>query len=574
MTITDHNDQPLLAGFYSGEIIKYVVQALDIESDVLENRTARRFFAGESVNEYNRGQILEALGQALIDRGMLPEALDALPHQVSAAMAVGMALGLMGERWDHLMATVQSRGTADVDVAAVARRFLRLVAVDLALRLFALHRLTGFPLSDAEPPLWVQENGGSRVLRHYLRRSGLTRRTLADRLGASYTTVDNWLDGKNRPSHAYVSALARETAPPGSGPDVGEFERELRRQLTFARLADLLAALTGRDAVVQLTGTVVRLARTLSASIGFPLSREDHAGWVELRLLLFGTLEDSASVLLWWLAKLEPDPEWAGVLLAAGEPWQFHFEHMAAMHSRRSAAGLAQDILDVVEGAAEVDIEALVIIRRELAEANARGSIPAGDRGPGSILATLQDGIERRRSLVRRFPENPEAHYQLGSFLGMVGKNLRARKLVDEGTMECKIAAQLLPNWDGPAVECGIMLANIGEYRAALHELEQAGLALPEATPHLRFVTGYALMMLERYAEALDQLEPVTEARPDFASAHRYAARCAFMMGDMIKGARHAKAARQLGDFAEWTAWREGAYSSRGKGRAGTRQAG
>ena len=574
MTITDHNDQPLLAGLYSAEIIKYVVQALDIEDDVLENRTARRFFAGESVNEYNRGQILEALGQALIDRGIGPEAIDALPHGVSSATAVGLAVGLMGERWDHLMATVQSRGTADVDVAAVSRQFLRLVTVDLALRLFALHRLTGFPLPDQEPPLWVQENGCGRVLRHYLRRSGLTRRMLADRLGVSYTTADNWLDGKSLPSHAYVSTLVREIAPPGSGPDVGKFEQELRRRLTFARLAELLADLTGRDAVIQLTGTVVRLARTLSASIGFPLSREDHAGSVELRLLLFGTLEDSAPVLLWWLAKLESDPEWTEVLLAAGEPWPSHFEHMAAMHSRSLAAGLSQDILDVVEDAADVDIEALVIIRRDLAEANAQRSIPAGDTGPGHILGTLQDGIERRRRLVRRFPENPEAHYQLGSFLGMAGKNLGARSLVDEGVMECKIAALLLPNWDGPAVECGIMLANIGDYDAALRDLEQAWVTLPEATPHLRFVTGYVLVMLERYAEALDQLEPVTEARPDFASAHRYAARSAFMIGDMIKGARHAKAGRQLGDFAEWTAWREGAYSSRIKGRAGTPSAG
>ena len=153
--------------------------------------------------------------------------------------------------------------------------------------------------------------------------------------------MDNWPDGNNRPSHAYVSALARESAPPGSGPDIGEFERELRRQLTLARLAALLAALTGRDAVIQLTSTAVRLARTLSASIGFPLSREDHAGSVELRLLLFGTLEDSAPVLLWWLAKLESDPEWTEALLAAGEPWQFHFEHMAAMHSRSSAASWA-----------------------------------------------------------------------------------------------------------------------------------------------------------------------------------------------------------------------------------------
>ena len=91
-----------------------------------------------------------------------------------------------------------------------------------------------------------------------------------------------------------------------------------------------------------------------------------------------------------------------------------------------------------------------------------------------------------------------------------------------------KIAAGLLPNWDGPAVECGIILTNIGEHAAALRELEQAQATLSEATPHLRFVTGYVLLMLERYSDALEHLKTVTEVRPDFASAHRYAAQCAF----------------------------------------------
>ena len=163
----------------------------------------------------------------------------------------------------------------------------------------------------------------------------------------------------------------------------------------------------------------------------------------------------------------------------------------------------------MVDDAAEVDIEALVVIRWELrAASNAQGSIPPGDAGPGNISAMLRDGIELRRSLARRFPKNPEAHNELGSFLGMAGKNLRIRRLVVEGVMECKIAAQLLPNWDGPAVECGIMLANIGEYDTALRELGQARATLPEETPHLRFVTGYVLMMLERFRRSRCPLWP------------------------------------------------------------------
>ena len=94
-----------------------------------------------------------------------------------------------------------------------------------------------------------------------------------------------------------------------------------------------------------------------------------------------------------------------------------------------------------------------------------------------------------------------------------------------------RVAAQL----DGPAVECSIMLANIEEYAAALREPEQTQATLSEATPYLRFVTGYVLLMLERYSDALEHLKTVTEVRPDFASAHRYAAQCAFKLATRVR---------------------------------------
>ena len=560
----NQDDHDLLPGIYSGDILRAVVQALDIKDEVLSSRTARRFFAGDSIDEYNRHLIFEALEQALIDCGVVSETVDALPDGVSMALAAGMGVGLVGERWDHLMATIQSRATAAVDVEAVGQGFLRLVAVDLSLRVFALHRLTGFPLPDAEPPLWVQENGVGQILRRHLSQAGITRDQLARRIGASYTSVDNWLDGKTRPNRAYVSALAGELAKSSSGSTAERLEQQLRRQFTLAHLADLLAAQVGREPVIEMTTAVGRFARMLSESLDFPLSKEEHPNHVELRLLLFGCLEDSAPVLLWWLGKLESDPEWKRDILAASEPWELAFEHIATMHGKRLAAGLAQDISDVEGEYGGLDPDVYAAIRQEfLAEAKNRESIPHNAGGPRLILDLLQDGIDRRRRLVLRFPNSPEVHYQLGSFLGMAGKHLRTRKMVDEGIVECKIAAGLLPNWDAPAVECGIMLANIGEYDAALREMKQARLTLPEATPHLRYVTGYVLTMLERYAEALEHLESVIEVRPDFAPVYRYAARCAFELGDKTKGRRYAKAGRQLGEATEYLAWRDGAYSSR-----------
>ena len=109
--------------------------------------------------------------------------------------------------------------------------------------------------------------------------------------------------------------------------------------------------------------------------------------------------------------------------------------------------------------------------------------------------------------------------------------------LIDEGILECKIAAGLQPDWDAPAVEPGSILVNIGEREAALRELEQAERNLPEPTPHLRFVKGYVLMTLELYSEALACLEAVIEERPDFAPAYETCRPLRFPVGRQDQGA-------------------------------------
>lgn len=225
---------------YSGRIMRAVVDALDIGSEELRNRTARRFYAGESVNEYNRGQIFAAFGQALTERGIAPDSVDALPEDANMAAAMGNAVALAGERWDSLMANIQSRGAPIADLGEAGERFLRLAVADLALRLFALSRLTGWKPPERGAPLWIEDNGAGKSLRRRARQAGLSRRKLALMLNVSEVSVDNWLDGKNLPDREHVSDLSRVLAARG-GEDAASYERDLQRELTFARLADMLA---------------------------------------------------------------------------------------------------------------------------------------------------------------------------------------------------------------------------------------------------------------------------------------------------------------------------------------------
>ena len=83
---------------YGCDILSAIVSALDIDDEILAGRTARRFFDGESINEHNRLQIFGALGQALINCGVVPESLDALREGVSMATVTGLAVGLLCER--------------------------------------------------------------------------------------------------------------------------------------------------------------------------------------------------------------------------------------------------------------------------------------------------------------------------------------------------------------------------------------------------------------------------------------------------------------------------------------------
>ena len=562
-------DTAPMDGLYSGRILRAVFQALDIEDEVLDSRTAQRFFSGQHVDEYNRNQIFDALGQALITRGLAPETLEDLPEELPMASVVGMTLMMVCGEWDRLMARIQGRSGKVADVGEAGAQLLRMVVVDLALRMFALAYLDLAGVPGPEPPAWVLENGIGNILRQHLRQAELGRDQLAARSGVSPTSVDNWLDGKNRPSAGSVAALSEGLAS-ANGRDAGELRRELDRQFSLASMADMLVAGIGRDRVIELTTKVAHFTRALVESPELPRILGDRPRGVVRNLIMLGSAGGSAAALLSWLADREPDPNWRWNLLAAIGFWDYTFEHTATMHTgSRSAAGLAQDISDVTGTVTEEDQYINEALTQQTSwNADFAVESPVAEDYLRRLLAMFQGGIDLRRSLVRRFPQNPLAHTHLGSFLGMVGKNFGKKSLVDEGVLECKIAAGLQPNWDNPAVEVGIILVNIGESETALRELERAESALPEPTPHLRFVKGYVLRTLERYPEALECLEAVIWDRPDFAPAYDHASHCAFKSGDRIKGLRYAKEARMRGMYAEHRAWGNGVYSSRRRASA------
>ena len=338
---------------YSGQIIGTIVRALDLDHEVLKRRTARRFFAGEPVNEHDHDEIFLALGEAIIESGIVPEPPLFLKYDASLAKMLPAVIARAAVRWDDLVAMMQSHSGTTPDPGSAIASILKLVVVDAAVRVFAFLRLAGLKPSPPSTPLWAQENGGGELLRAFTGKAGLTRSRLATLLAVSETSVDNWLDGKNRPTTENIAAIADVLAPRMSGVDEQQLLRDIRLQFALSTLADLLAAEIGRDQVIDLSTALIRFIRLITKDVDEMERRPiEEACRAEYDAMAFGTAHPSTHALLRNLAIMEPDPDWKQHIIAASLPWTLAFQ-MARVRQprRRSAAGLAQDFAERVGSA-------------------------------------------------------------------------------------------------------------------------------------------------------------------------------------------------------------------------------
>ena len=577
---------------YSGQVLGAVVDALGVGAGVLADKTAKRMFAGRSVNGNSRKERLKILGQEMVDLGMVPEVhwrfQDApFREDLETSDVLAGVIDVTCQWWDTLMERVQSESARVSDVSHVGRGFLRFVTVDVSLRMLGWARLAGVEVPEPHVPVWARPNGAGETLRGLQRDAELSRDQLAIRLDVSPTTVDNLLDGRNLPTRYHLQALARELSG-GQAVSADELELRLHREFALASLASAVASVVGWDDVAADVETAFRFAglmqefdeltplfEELAADDRFAgLDGEEKpgrlAGFLLPLLVLTGSSGPFRIRLLRFLAQRPEVRDWADDIYAVTSSIELQMRHIASSQpGGRMAAGLAQDYFDVVDERTPEDPEANEVIGTTLmGDHNDRFPFRMEMSDVTNPFSAIDGSIRLRRGLVRRFPYSAEAHYQLGSMLGMMGRRVRNREWVDEGIMECRVAAGLEPRWDGPAVEPGIIRCNIEDWDGALRELETAESSLPALTPHLRNVRGYALTNAGRFEEALTEYLAVVAVRPDCATAWGYAAHCAFMLGNRTEGLCYAKRARALGDPQTYHAWDHGAYGSKRKSRA------
>jgi len=149
--------------------------------------------------------------------------------------------------------------------------------------------------------------------------------------------------------------------------------------------------------------------------------------------------------------------------------------------------------------------------------------------------------------------DDPWLHFQVGSF---VGNHLDP----DEGVLECRIAAQLEPEWELPQVEIGIIYLRAGRNEEARAHLEELTEQRTDNSWHLLYNLAEARRRCGDHSGALAAYEQGIALNPNHALMLDRAAHCSFISGDSAKGRRLAKKAHLLGSNETFSDWRAGRY--------------
>lgn len=578
----------------SGAVLNFLLDAFalrhDDERGALKQTNSRRYLAGHRVSPEAAGIVHKAIAAAIVDAGLAPATMDvgallySETRQPSSPVLVRPSeevltkvLGELCEKWDAVADALRRRTAPIAHTREMLAACLRLVIVDLAVRLCAVISLLGIEGDDPLPFFWAKPRGMSLHLRDLLKRTEphLSRDGVAEAIGVSPHTVDAWLDDDVRPAAAQIVKLTAALSRHGVG-DAGELARALRlayaaRQLQAhirehlgVRVAEELA--TRLVSYTNLTRGLVRRSRkpeqmrfkmAVTALVG-ALGRlgDEKPDWVEF--MLNPPL------------RVEPDPVWRTSIRAARGDWFDHLQWLAA----RLGPNVEEELRVVCGGQPSDEVRELLLRLAQVSDEVWSG-LPGYDAvqsgfvaGGGPLAATVLKAraravaetgdrlaaIQMMRQAVASDPLDADAYFHLGAHLGMLGDTAAA-------IAELEISIRLAPQWDRPRVEIAIILLNRDDNVGARSRLEADRQALDETSPWLLLHLAVARERAGDVTAAIETYEEFLEIQPDHAEALDRLAHLSFIVGDKRRGAELAKRAAHLGVSSVDDARKEGYYA-------------
>lgn len=573
----------------SGAVLDVLVDVLDLRrwdpKGTLATRTSRRYFAGERVGPEAEAAVHRAVAEALVASDLVPASLtltDLLPiappglPEVPPAAIVQAVLVQSAQTWDALAGALR-RSTAPVAFPGhAAGACLRLVAVDVAVRIAALLWLTRNP--DERPVLdfWTTPKGMGTWLRAKVDATGKTRDALAAAVNVAPTTLDGWLDNDVKPSFENIDDLARALS--NGADEHADLRRRLRLAFAARDLFRRIELVVGRP---QALGICQRVAFYANEMVGYPRSstKPVEENDMKMRIALTAGTLGAETMRAQWIRSMvdhlwrnEHNPVWRTTLRAVTRSWLEHLQAITAKLGPVDERGLtaifgrppSREEIDVLafrmqasKEEEELEPIAAAAILSEMLEDGPRGALELKLRAcEASNRGDRLGAIDLLRAAVLKDPTNAEIHFRLGCDLWQVGD-------MAAGLDELEIAVQLDPAWDRPRVEVAIVLMNEGRDEAARAMLVAANAECP-GTPWVLLHLGYVHERLGETKEAIGFYEDLLAIDEDHAEALDRVAHLHFAHGDKRTGADRAKRAAHLGLSTVADA-REAGYYDRGK---------
>lgn len=398
-----------------------------------------------------------------------------------------------------------------------------------------------------------------QLLKSLLKINNITRDNFAYQIKVSENTLDSWLDSNIRPSDSNIHIIARELAKNEQGV-YHELSTKLHRHYILCDICNRLAEKIGRPSVVDLAQELVKLVVRLDSKFEeLKNSNSLNDSLFLVQMFLQGVKFPGVQNVFYKLSLEETDPEWKIDIQAACVAWYIRLQQKAprwAVSDDAGSAGLASSLSQVNDGESSLYVtnerlEALINKDPGIFQDILEGNL-------GNFDKYLEDDIPDLRLAVKQNPHSADCHFELGSRLGKMGEKLGDEKLVEEGIQECRIAADLEPQWDTPRAEIGIILINVGRIPEAVRELEESVRVFGRLSPHMANVLGSARMRNKDYQGASEMFDKVIAMEPNWGQTLDDAAYCCFKTGDRQKAIDLAKRAKMLGFVQTHDEWRSG----------------
>lgn len=482
----------------SGEVLGFLTDHLGLRSEVGTDKTTQRVFRGERVSPESIREVVTSLVSVLWPAGF---GAELQPAVVDHAM---VALGEWDARRSRLYVELRPE-----EPALVFLPFMRLLALELGLRLGAIAWMTNRPQpSPEDPPTWFHDDGFGRELDVLLSRTKTlrSRAMLADLAKVTANTMSAWSRCEAFPSEENIERLSIELAD-GIGAPLDEILRGLRLQLL---------ACWGRKRLVEEVGVEVA---------------DD---------LLRGALWCASHI--WRLAKQQSAPR--------DHPLLAELVHLGARSQLGSEATLLLQ-LHAPNALMQADLAALpfdwtprlrawipLMLSTESDALDARRFFPAAAPDPEKAAAAIAAASEGSRCSAAAFnlmssgqmaeaahlweratqlePEVASHHYNFA--MAHFRAHGPSREVIERSLMECRIAFGLADDHVEARIDACDFLVDLGRFEEASSAYEEARRKAPSSA-RLEFNWGHMLMTLGRDVEAAEHFEAATRLQPMYVDA-------------------------------------------------------